>query len=288
MTLQQAIAILGIQVPTSPDAIKKAYREQAKLWHPDNFRLYEQQIEAGHRFIEIKEAYDTLMRVDIASLNSYRPGLDDDIVRRNRRAESPAYNNDLKIFDTPIFKEAQNIFSLFYLFSKWDWFGVPAFFSHSYQKVNHYIKPHNDGLGPAFARLFLFTLILVGALVFAALSLPLFFFGALLFIPLMWLYVKIVKALTALMHSVLGYLPAPNCGYLAGELTYLFIRTLLPALLIVAGILLIVNVHISPSGWLLLCGYPAFLALIITSVLYEWVSFFRVRYIRAKIRTQQI
>lgn len=286
MTIQQAITILGIELPTSPQAIKKSYREQAKLWHPDNFRIYEQQIDAGHRFIEIKQAYDFLLTVDMDSLNRYRPGLDDDIVRRNRRAEDPAYNNDLRIFHTPIFREAQNIFSLFYLFSKWDWFGVPAFIRHSYHKTNQYIKPHNDGLGPAFARLFLFVLILFGAVVFVAVSLPLFFFGALLFIPFMWLYIKSVKGLTQMAQKLLGYVPAPNCGHLRGELAYLFIRTLMPLLLVIGGLIILTKVHISPSGWLLIIGYPAFLLLITTSILYEWISFIRVQSLRTKINAQ--
>lgn len=286
MTIQQAIAILALQLPTSPEAIKKAYREQAKLWHPDNFRLYEQQIEAGHRFIQAKEAYDLLRVTDIASLNNYKPGLDDDILRRNRYAEGPAYSTDLPIFDTPVFKEAQNIFSLFYLLSKWDWLGVPAFFSQSYRKVNNYIQPHKEGLGPAIARLFLFMLIAASAIVLAAVSLPLFAFAGLVFVPLLWFYVKMVKWLTLLFEKMLGYLPAPNCGHLGGELVYLFIRTLLPVALLIGGIIYLPTIHITFAGWLLLCGYLLFIALIGASVLYEWVSFARVLYLRGKIKTE--
>ena len=285
MTIQQAIAILALQMPTSSEAIKKAYREQAKLWHPDNFRLYDQQIEAGHRFIQAKEAYDFLRTVDIASLNNYKPAVDDGILRRNRHAEAPGYTNDIPLFNTPIFKEAQNIFSLFYLLSKWDWLGVPAFFSQSYHKVNRYIQPHKEGLVPAMARLFLFVLIAVSAIVLAGVSLPLFAFAGMVFVPLMWLYVKIVKWATLLLQKVLGYLPSPNCGRVQGELIYLFIRTWVPVALIIWGVVYLPTLHISFAGWLFLGGYLLFIALIGASVLYEWVSFASVLYLRRKFKT---
>lgn len=283
MTILQAIHILELDKPYTVESIKKAYREQAKLWHPDNFRLYEQQIEAGRRFIQIKEAYDFLRPIAIADLNNYSPLNDEGILTRNRAAEYSVTHKH-KIFNTPLFKEADNILSLFYLFAKWNWFGLPSLFSKAYNTANEYIKPHKQGYGPALARFGLFIMIVVSSAVFAAITVPLLAFIALLFAPLMWLYIKSVKWLTVLAKRILGYLPSPNCGNLSGELIYLALRSFLPALLLIAGIIYIPFGEMTPAYLLIFSGYIAFTLFINISVLYEWVSFYRVQYLRSKIK----
>lgn len=283
MTILQATYILELDKPYTAESIKKAYREQAKLWHPDNFRVYEQQIEAGRRFIQIKEAYDYLSALDITDLNNYSPYDESDIVKRNRASER-AVNKEHKIFSTPLFKEADNILSLFYLFAKWNWFGLPGLFSKAYTVVNEYIKPNKQGFGPAVARFSLFVLIILLSSTLAAVTVPLLTFIALLFAPLMWLYIKSVKWLTVLFKRMLGYLPSPNCGSLGGELLYLFLRSLLPVILLLAGIIYIPFWEMAPAYLLLFSGYIAFTLFINISVLYEWVLFYRVQYLRSKIK----
>ncbi|UPT65400.1 MAG: J domain-containing protein [Sphingobacteriales bacterium JAD_PAG50586_3] len=283
MTILQATYILELDKPYTTDGIKKAYREQAKLWHPDNFRVYEQQIEAGRRFIQIKEAYDYLRVLDIADLNNYNPNIEDGILYRNRASEySIAHKH--KIFSTPLFKEADNILSLFYLFAKWKWFGLPGIFSKAYNAANEYIRPNKQGLGPTLARFALFILIILMGAILAAITVPLLAFIALLFAPLMWLYIKSVQWLTTLFKKVLGYLPAPNCGFLSGELLYLGLRSLMPVILLVAGIVYIPFRQMPAAYLLLFSGYIAFTIFITISVLYEWVSFYRVQYLRSKIK----
>lgn len=283
MTILQAIYILELDKPYTAESIKKAYREQAKLWHPDNFRVYEQQIEAGRRFIQIKEAYDYLQALDITDLNNYNPYDESDIIKRNRAAER-VVNKEHKIFSTPLFKEADNILSLFYLFAKWNWFGLPGLFSKAYTTVNEYIKPNKQGFGPAVARFSLFVLIILLSSTLAAVTVPLLAFVALLFAPLMWLYIKTVKWLTVLFKGMLGYLPSPNCGSLGGELLYLLLRSLLPVILLLAGIIYIPFWEMAPAYLLLFSGYIAFTLFINISVLYEWILFYRVQYLRSKIK----
>ena len=270
-------------MPTSAEGIKKAYRTQAKQWHPDNFTLYEQQIEAGHYFIRAKEAYDLLLTLNIADLNNYKPQDESDLVKRDRASERP-YTTEHRIFKTPLFKEADNILSLFYLFAKWDLLGLPAIFSKAYNSVNQYIHPQKQGYGPTTARFILFSLIIVFSTVLAALVVPILVFVAIMFAPLMWFYIKSVKALTVIFKRTLGYLPAPNCGNLGGELLYLCLRSLFPVMLLIAGILFIPFTDMRYSSLLLFSGYLAFTAFINISVLYEWVSFYRVQYLRSKIK----
>lgn len=53
--------ILGLKPDTSPDEVKKAYRQLAKIWHPDRFHNNDQeQKQAEAKFKEIAEAYEIL------------------------------------------------------------------------------------------------------------------------------------------------------------------------------------------------------------------------------------
>jgi hypothetical protein len=270
-------------MPTTAEGIKKAYRNQAKQWHPDNFTLYEQQIEAGHYFIRAKEAYDLLLTLNIADLNNYKPHDESDLVKRNRAVEKH-YTTEHKLFKTPLFKEANNVLSLFYLFAKWNWLGLPTVFTKAYNTVNQYIQPNKQGYGPTTARFVLFVIIIIASTALAAIAVPLIVFAAIMFAPLLLIYIKSVKLLTALFKKALGYMPAPNCGYLSGELLYLGLRSLLPTLLLTVAILWIPFTIMSYSILLLFSGYIAFVVFITISVLYEWVSFFRVQYLRSKIK----
>lgn len=282
MTILQAIHVLELELPIADDSVKKAYRQQAKVWHPDNFRIYTQQIDAGRRFIEIKQAYDMLQGLTAKEITLYIQ--DSTTITRNRAAEAPAYNNHLPLFDTPLYKEAENIFSLFYLFAKWKWFGLPTHLAAIYSRVDNYIKPHKTGIGPQVARLLLFIAIAGGTTLLAAICVPIIAFASLLFVPLMWIYIKSVKALTLLAKVLLGYLPAPNCGRLTGELSYLIMRTLMPVILLVGGLNYMPFTSLRIVYWLLLSGYILFTVLINISVLYEWISFFRVQYLRTQIK----
>jgi curved DNA-binding protein CbpA len=53
--------ILGVSRQCSKDQIKKAFREQSMLWHPDKFSDNKEQWNEAHvRFIKIIEAYELL------------------------------------------------------------------------------------------------------------------------------------------------------------------------------------------------------------------------------------
>lgn len=63
--LKQKLHILGLNYANSQNDIKKAYRAQAKMFHPDRFakKSKSEQQMAHERFIEIQKAYDYLLGV---------------------------------------------------------------------------------------------------------------------------------------------------------------------------------------------------------------------------------
>jgi len=55
--------VLGVSPKASEDEIKRAYREQARKYHPDNYHDNPLADLAGEKMKEINEAYDTIMRM---------------------------------------------------------------------------------------------------------------------------------------------------------------------------------------------------------------------------------
>jgi len=56
MNRKDAFGILGLSLNASKEDIKRAYRKQAKIYHPDK----NNDEDAISRFIEISEAYEIL------------------------------------------------------------------------------------------------------------------------------------------------------------------------------------------------------------------------------------
>ncbi|PPQ95739.1 hypothetical protein CVT26_015865 [Gymnopilus dilepis] len=62
MSVQDALRILDVSDGAGPDEIKNAYRTMALTWHPDrHFNSYDKETSA-RRFLEITDAYRTLVR----------------------------------------------------------------------------------------------------------------------------------------------------------------------------------------------------------------------------------
>jgi DnaJ family protein A protein 5 len=67
--------VLGIELTATSDEIKKAYRKCALRWHPDKHSDSDKkaQEEANRRFLEISDAYETLIDAnDRAWYDSHR------------------------------------------------------------------------------------------------------------------------------------------------------------------------------------------------------------------------
>lgn len=58
--LNRYYEILGLRVGALPDEVKQAYRELAKLWHPDRFSDPQQKLRAEEEIKQINQAYQSL------------------------------------------------------------------------------------------------------------------------------------------------------------------------------------------------------------------------------------
>lgn len=56
--------ILGVSPRASKEEIKRAYKQKAKLYHPDRFNNFEEKKQAEQDFIKLKDAYDYLMSIE--------------------------------------------------------------------------------------------------------------------------------------------------------------------------------------------------------------------------------
>ncbi|MCL2367524.1 MAG: DnaJ domain-containing protein, partial [Oscillospiraceae bacterium] len=55
--------VLGVSPSASDDEVKKAYREQARKYHPDNYHNNPLADLAQEKMKEINEAYDAILRM---------------------------------------------------------------------------------------------------------------------------------------------------------------------------------------------------------------------------------
>lgn len=60
---ERSQTILGVERNATMKEIKERYRYLAKEWHPDHHQGEEEKIHAKEKFMEIKEAYDTLTKI---------------------------------------------------------------------------------------------------------------------------------------------------------------------------------------------------------------------------------
>ena len=60
--MKDPYSVLGVSPNATDDEIKKAYREQARKYHPDNYADNPLADLAGEKMKEINEAYDDIVR----------------------------------------------------------------------------------------------------------------------------------------------------------------------------------------------------------------------------------
>ena len=68
--------ILGVSRDATEEEIKKAYRELARKYHPDNYANSPLSDLASEKMKEINEAYDTIIRERRGGLRCGQPGAD--------------------------------------------------------------------------------------------------------------------------------------------------------------------------------------------------------------------
>ncbi len=79
--------ILGVSPNAGDDEIKKAYRELAKKYHPDNYANTEFSDIANEKMKEINEAYDEILHMRASGQNSFSQNSGDSTVRFPRIRE---------------------------------------------------------------------------------------------------------------------------------------------------------------------------------------------------------
>lgn len=281
MTVNEAITLLGLTLPTTPTDVKKAYYAKAKLWHPDNFDDYRAQLEGGQKFIKAKQAYDFLLSIDLSDLNTLnaRHTKDAETLTRNRTTEAPAYSNEVPLFKTPVFKELDNVFSLFSYIGNW-----AIFNKLNFSRLFNFIKQPNQSLWHLLLNAVGFILVGVVLTLLGALLFPLAFFGAILFIPLVYGHIYNLKGFTSLLTQYLGYAPSPNCGHSKGERLYLIIRLIYPTITITVGLYIVYNYTFGWWGIALTFGFWVYIALVLPSLVYEWVLAYKAQRIRQEIK----
>jgi hypothetical protein len=299
MNIREAISILELSLPVSEESIKKAFRVKARTFHPDNFRIYEQQIEAARYFIRVREAYELLMKQPVESINRFANFMAyQDELNVNAPAPDPG-RGMVDLTQSPLYREFGNLFSFFYLFRgvklrgsfKFLWrFSPDAFFKRMLRSDTGYSGPLGWLLKTigALMRLSVYLLILVVFAVFGLIIMPALIFGAILFFPLFWLYSSSNRYLIARMEGLLGYTPGPACRKVSGELIYLGIRTfpvILSDILLAWAVIRLYPV----SGWaihFLLSGLCFFMLILSLSVVYEWIAFYRMRILKRKMKME--
>src|SRR3954447_22133840 len=59
--IEYYLRVLGVDASASPEALKRAHRDLAQVWHPDRFTTNPRlQKMAGQKLLEINQAYDFL------------------------------------------------------------------------------------------------------------------------------------------------------------------------------------------------------------------------------------
>ncbi len=290
MTIREAIEVLGLEKPISHEAVKKAFRDKAKLYHPDKQKDEQSRIVASDKFIAVRIASETLLSLSIAVINDpashRRP---DPIIRRQQRA--PVKQEP--VFDSPLIKEFDNVIRLFRMlignkkevkkstfnFQPGAWLGMMFEFFIERKFLD---EEKLEGLGFALYRLVRLS---VGAVFliagFLALSIFGMFFSAVLFPPfivfygLYHLYTQLLDFQADKMNREVKIKSRET--WLSMRKTYLQLRTfpVFGMILLAMGVIRLSqlgSIYLQSLGML----FFALVIMLLLSVTYEWLYFYRV------------
>lgn len=107
LSFTEAIRILELRKPLSKEQVRKAYRNKANRYHPDKFRDEADKAFANEKFIQVKEAYELLIRIDDHELN------DPNYLRSQKRKErEDALRRQNTFPKWPLIDEVENVAQL--------------------------------------------------------------------------------------------------------------------------------------------------------------------------------
>ncbi|MBP6303488.1 MAG: J domain-containing protein [Bacteroidia bacterium] len=262
MNTIKALDILALKSGTTKKEVKNRFRLLAKTHHPDATHDSSKE-PTNSEFISIKNAYDYLTSLP-----------NDPIIVREDNLISPQrrkYSKAIKIPDWIILKELRNCMALLKLLPfKW---GIITLKFNETNKIkvekkwNKYI--HTISIS-------ILLLILAVATPLVAFSIALSF---LLFYPLLWLYNTSVDYFITVVSKHLGFTASVSSARFNGGVIYLLTRSF-PAIVICLLVLWIsmhIYKHHSTIVFLGIVPMNIFTFILSTSVLYEWISFFKIR-----------
>jgi hypothetical protein len=290
MTIREAIDILELEKPVRHEAIKKAFRDKAKIYHPDRHEGSQAQKIASDKFIEVRKASETLLSLSEAVINDpashRRP---DPIIRRAPRTPAP----QSPVFTSPITAEFDNLIRLWrmlignnkevkktlFVFQPGSWLVMMYEFF-----IEKKFKAEENVNGFGFA-LFRFVRLLFGAIFLIAGFLLLSIFGmfisAVIFPPFIVFY-----GIYHLYQQLLDYQAnkmnqemkiKTKAAWLGMRKTYLQLRTFPVFGMILLGIGFH---HLSTFGTFYVQSlsfvFTTLALLFLLSVCYEWLYFYRV------------
>ena len=261
MNTIKALDILALKSGVTKKEVKKRFRDLAKTHHPDAIHdPYKEP--ANSEFITIKNAYDYLTSLPNDPINVREDNL---IVPQKRK-----YTNAIKIPDWIIIKELRNSVALFNL--------LPI--KKAATTVNFNEKKRKvRGRWVKFIKTIFISILL---LILAAAS-PIFAFSIalsfLLFYPVLWVYNAFVNYFITLVSKNLGFTPSISSVDFSGGVIYILTRSL--PVIVICLLLLEISIYVYKHhstivflGTMLMNIYTLIL---LTSILYEWICFFKIR-----------
>ena len=292
MTVPEALSILELKVPLSETGIKKAFRNKARLFHPDNYTDPTLQQEASARFIRAKNACDLLLKLGPENINSGRHR--HATAKQPRRSRQPVYRKPSPVIQHPIVKEIDRLVRLFHLVNRqgkktrlWKIISgirfVPSEWLGSwYIRLIEKKYPGEEKMAGLLFFFFRFFRLLFGSValicgffIMAVLALSMMVVFApplLLFLAIYHLYAKLVVLLRKFIKTKGKFLP----GFKNSDLAYLMIRTLpIVPWLAFAELFFIFGLqrsyYVQSITWI----FSTLLLLLLLSIFSEWLSFFR-------------
>jgi hypothetical protein len=277
LTTAEALSRLSLPSGSNKQAVKKRYRELAKMYHPDQLENYSEQADAIQRFIAIHEAYLWLMEQPDDEIHI--PANDN----RERIIRNPM-RGSYTLPDWLLLRELKNTISLWRIINNRQiristlWSVVQPLTGRSAIRKEHNrlqrILFRFYNLIKWLMVSFLYLLIFIIAILLFASTLLCFAF----FYPFLFLCNKGILSLINQYERKAGYRPSATCGHLKGELTYLFLRTL-PVIMWCSFTYVLWMQYACESTFMsvLMAPLGLFAALLLTSNSYEWYCFLVVR-----------
>lgn len=284
LTTSEALYRLSLPTKTSKQEVRKRYRVLAKLYHPDQSEGFSSQAEAIQQFIDIHEAYEYLINL---------PGEEIVIPATGSATDRPAPNPLRGTYVLPdwlFIRELNNSISLWRLMlskqtklrSMW-WSFHFLFRKIPYQQDRNYLVQFLIHILNILKWLSV-SLIYLSIFVLLILLLTSVVLCFTCFYPFLLTSDQLHNFLMNQYEKKYGYRASATCGYLKGELTYLLLR--ITPTLCWCALTVLVWITFAPESLMLLmlfAPFGLFAAVLLSSNVYEWVCFVKVR----KWRTTQ-